>query len=191
VSARGERGRRACEPNADNHDPRRCTFPRGIMRYGPPRFMNPATAIEQILYTENERHPASSSSKSKTDGSAGDDDEATSSTSRASSPDPTMVQYPVYPTLLDPHKTLIMTLSRLGTPTQQIMSGTLEEMASLTEEDFGGPLHSVVIVGGNSSGGKGRLHPLEAEYAAKFAVGGGEEFWRCAKEDYGVERESI
>jgi diphthine synthase len=64
-------------------------------------------------------------------------------------------------------------------------------MSELTEEDFGGPLHSVVIVGGNSDKGKGRLHPLEAEYAGRFAVNGGEEFWRCAKEDYGVERESI
>jgi diphthine synthase len=159
------------------------------MRYGPPRFMNPQTAIEQILYTENERHPPSSSKS--TSNTNDDDEEAKSTTSRASSPDPTLPQYPVYPTLLDPHKTLIMTLSRLGTPTQQIRSGTIEEMAHLTEEDFGGPLHSVVIVGGNSEKGKGRLHPLEAEYASRFAVNDGKEFWRCAKEDYGVERETI
>lgn len=139
--------------------------------------MNPATAIEQILYTENERHPPVK--------------EGEEASSRASTPDPTMPQYPVYPTLLDPHRTLIMTLSRLGTPTQSIRSGTLEEMAELTEEDFGGPLHSVVIVGGNSERGRGRLHPLEAEYAAKFAINGGKEFWRCAQEDYGVQRETF
>ena len=159
------------------------------MRYGPPRFMNPATAIEQILYTENERHPPSKLKPTSSSTTA--DEPASGSTSRSSSPDPTMPHYPTYPTLLDPARTLIMTLSRLGTPTQLILSGTLAEMSELTEEDFGGPLHSVVIVGGNSDKGKGRLHPLEAEYAGRFAVNGGEEFWRCAKEDYGVERESI
>ena len=163
---------------------------RGIMRYGPPRFMNPHTAIQQILYTENERHPPSKLEPGS-GGSTTTDEPATGSTSRSSSPDPTIPHYPVYPTLMDPKRTLIMTLSRLGTPTESIRSGTLSEMAELTEEDFGGPLHSLVIVGGNSDKGKGRLHPLEAEYAGRFAVNGGEEFWRCAKEDYGVERESI
>lgn len=149
--------------------------------------MNPHTAIQQILYTENERHPPSKLQP----GASPSDEPATGSSSRSSSPDPTVVRYPVYPTLLDPARTLVMSLSRLGTPSQSIRSGTLLEMSELSEEDFGGPLHSMVIVGGNSDKGKGRLHPLEAEYAGRFAINGGDEFWRCAKEDYGVERETI
>lgn len=84
-----------------------------------------------------------------------------------------------------------MSLSRVGTDSQQILSGTLTELAELSEEDFGGPLHSLVIVGGNSERGKGRLHPLEAEFAGKFAVNGGEGWWKVAKESYGVIRETF
>lgn len=159
------------------------------MRYGPPRFMNPHTAFQQILYTENERHPPPKPSTSKS--TTNDDTPASPSTSRSSSPDPTLPSYPVYPTLLDPSQTLCMSLSRVGTDSQQILSGTLTELAELSEEDFGGPLHSLVIVGGNSERGKGRLHPLEAEFAGKFAVNGGEGWWKVAKESYGVIRETF
>jgi diphthine synthase len=76
-----------------------------------------------------------------------------------------------------------MSLSRIGTPTQKIISGTLSELAALTDEDFGGPLHSVVILGK-------RVHPLELEFAGRFCVGGEEgQWWKVGKDVYGVERE--
>ena len=76
-----------------------------------------------------------------------------------------------------------MSLSRIGTPTQRIISGTLAELAELDEEDFGGPLHSIVIVGK-------RLHPLELEYAGMHCVKGETgNWWRVGKEVYGVVRE--
>lgn len=76
-----------------------------------------------------------------------------------------------------------MSLSRIGTPTQQIVSGTLEELSRMTEEDFGGPLHSLVIVGK-------RIHPLELEFAGRFCVGGeAGKWWTVGQEVYGVVRE--
>lgn len=100
--------------------------------------------------------------------------------------------------MLDPSTTLAITLSRLGTPTQLLVSGTLNQLAELPEEHFGPPLHSLVIVGK-------RVHPLEVEYAGEFAVGceGGKEreggiegegkrlgeWWRVAREVYGCELE--
>lgn len=79
--------------------------------------------------------------------------------------------------LLVPSASLALTLSRVGCPTQKILAGSLEELASLGENDFGDPLHAMVIVGS-------RLHPMEIDYAAAFAVGEG---WRrVAKEAYGV-----
>ncbi|WVR09148.1 diphthine synthase [Kwoniella sp. DSM 27419] len=89
------------------------------------------------------------------------------------------------PSLLPPDKTLAISLSRIGTPTQKLISGTLTELAALDEDEFGGPLHSVVIVGK-------RLHPLELEYAGKFAIGGEDgDWWKVGKEVYGVERETF
>jgi diphthine synthase len=76
-----------------------------------------------------------------------------------------------------------MTLSRIGTSTQRIVSGTLSELAELSEDDYGGPLHSVVILGK-------RVHPLELEYAGKFCLGGADgQWWKVGKEVYGVEPE--
>jgi diphthine synthase len=86
---------------------------------------------------------------------------------------------------LDPETTLIMSLSRVGAQpgesgddeSQKIVCGTLAELAALPAETFGSPLHSVIIVGK-------RLHELEVEYGAQFAVGDG---WRrVAKEVYKV-----
>jgi diphthine synthase len=71
----------------------------------------------------------------------------------------------------------------MGTPDQRLISGTLAELAEVSEEEYGGPLHTVVVVGK-------RLHPLELEYAGQFAVGGEEgRWWVVGKEVYGVERE--
>lgn len=131
--------------------------------YEPPRFMSPYTAFQQILHTENERHPKTPSSSSSENG------EETVAPG---------------PSLLPPSQTLAMSLSRVGTATQRIISGTLQELSELPEEEFGAPLHSVVIVGK-------RLHPLELEYAGRWCIGGENGgWWKVGKDVYGVERES-
>ncbi|WVF65666.1 diphthine synthase [Kwoniella sp. CBS 6097] len=153
---------------------------RGRLIYEPPRFMNPAQAFSQILLTESLRHPPKKPAASTTD------DKSDKATAAADSDDE--MDEPVVdngPSLLPPDKTLAISLSRIGTPTQKLISGTLTELAALDEEEFGGPLHSVVIVGK-------RLHPLELEYAGKFAVGGEDgDWWKVGKEVYGVERETF
>ena len=79
---------------------------------------------------------------------------------------------------LSPSHTLALALSRVGTPHQGINAGTLSDLANLSAEDFGPPLHSLVIVGS-------RLHPMEARYAGRWAVEGGS--WKeIAKEVYGI-----
>ncbi|KAJ3124076.1 diphthine synthase [Nowakowskiella sp. JEL0407] len=50
-------------------------------------------------------------------------------------------------------------LARVGSDTQQIVSGTFEQ---LMEVDFGGPLHSFIICG--------NMHYLELEFLKQFAV---------------------
>ena len=144
------------------------------MIFEPPRFMSPYTAIQQILHTERERHPEAGPSKSS----------AMSSSKRTTDPIPDDPQAEASTaTLLDPSKTLAISLSRIGTPTQRLISGTLLELSQLTEEEFGPPLHSVVIIGR-------RLHPLELEYAGQWTVGGDSgDWWKVSKEVYGVERE--
>ena len=138
--------------------------------YEPPRFMSPHTAFKQITQTENSRHPpgaSTSTSSAPNAESAAEDDKAGSSRS-----------------LLPPDETLALSLSRIGTATQRIIAGTLSELATLPEEEFGLPLHSVVIVGK-------RLHPLELEFAARWCVRGEKgRWWKVGKEVYGVERES-
>ena len=134
---------------------------RGRLIYEPPRFMSPYTAFQQFLRTEAERHPEEVEEES--DGT----------------PPPELT-----PTLCHPDKTLALSLSRIGTPTQRIIAGTITELASLPEDEFGPPLHSVVIVGK-------RLHPLELEFAGRWAIGGENgNWWKVGKEVYGVERES-
>ncbi|BEJ16636.1 hypothetical protein CspHIS471_0600370 [Cutaneotrichosporon sp. HIS471] len=138
---------------------------RGRLIYEPPRFMNPMTAFEQMLLTEDKRHPSS-----EIEADMDDEDD---------------VPVAAGPTLMDPEKTLAMSLSRIGTSTQKIISGTLEELGRLSADDYGPPLHSIVIVGK-------RLHPLEVEFAGRWCVGGENgNWWRVAKEVYGVERESF
>lgn len=142
--------------------------PRGRLIYEPPRFMNPYQAFQQILLTENKRHPAEGAAAA-----ADSDDDEPQATADAG------------PTLCDPERTLAMSLSRIGTSTQRIIAGTLAELASLDEEEFGGPLHSVVIVGK-------RLHPLELEFAGRWCVGGEQgQWWKVAKDVYGCERETF
>jgi diphthine synthase len=128
---------------------------RGRLIYEPPRFMDPNIAFAQILLTENERYPTVEPGQSE----AGPQ------------------------TRCDPSKTLAMSLSRIGTTTQRIISGTLLELSQISQEEYGGPLHSVVILGG-------RVHPLELEFAGKFCVDGEKgQWWKVGKEVYGVVRE--
>jgi diphthine synthase len=123
--------------------------------------MSPYTAFQQFLRTEAERHPHEVEEDSD------------------STPPPERT-----PTLCHPDKTLALSLSRIGTPTQRIIAGTITELANLPEDEFGPPLHSVVIVGK-------RLHPLELEFAGRWAIGGENgDWWKVGKEVYGVERES-
>jgi diphthine synthase len=56
--------------------------------------------------------------------------------------------------------TLAFGVARVGQDSQRIVSGTLAQLAGV---DFGGPLHSLVLVGG-------ALHDMEAEMAALYAV---------------------
>ena len=130
--------------------------------------MNPHTAFSQMLLTEAQRHPEPSAASGDKKAADDEDDEA---------------ETPSTPTLMPPHQTLAIALSRMGTPDQRLVSGTLAELAEISEEEYGGPLHTVVVVGK-------RLHPLELEYAGQFAVGGEEgQWWKVGKEVYGVERE--
>lgn len=123
--------------------------------------MNPYQAFSQMLLTESKRHPPA--------GTLDEDDQP----------------IPVTETWCDPEKTLAMSLSRIGTSTQRIIAGTMAELAALDEEEFGAPLHSVVIVGK-------RIHPLELEFAGRWCVNGEQgNWWKVAKEVYGVERETF
>ncbi|KAG8705929.1 diphthine synthase [Ceratobasidium sp. 394] len=122
---------------------------RGRKIYEPPRYMNPATAVSQILESEAIRAESTSSEEPKAHG------------------------------YLKPETTLAIALSRVGSPDKQrIVCGTLEQLSKLSEEDFGEPLFSMVIVGK-------RLHELEVQYAEPWAVDKAE--WRrVAKEVYGA-----
>jgi diphthine methyl ester synthase len=55
---------------------------------------------------------------------------------------------------------LAIGIARLGSLEQLIKAGTLNQLLS---EDFGSPLHSLVIVGN-------RLHILEADYMRSFVT---------------------
>lgn len=55
-------------------------------------------------------------------------------------------------------ETLAIGCVRLGTATQLFVSGTMEQ---LVEEDFGEPLHSLVLIGK-------RMHVMEAEMVRGF-----------------------
>merc|ERR1711939_1140254 len=79
---------------------------------------------------------------------------------------------------LVPSETLAISISRVGSPTQKLIAGTMEELAALPEEAFGGPLHSLVLVGR-------RVHPVERDFALQFAVN--KETWLAGCKRYGCE----
>lgn len=111
--------------------------------------MNPATAVSQILESEASRAASTSTEEPKIHG------------------------------YLKPDDTLAIALSRVGSPEKQrIVCGTLRQLSELSEEDFGEPLFSVVIVGKH-------LHELEVLYAEPWAVDKAE--WRrVARDVYGA-----
>ncbi|KAG1142611.1 hypothetical protein G6F37_009505 [Rhizopus arrhizus] len=63
--------------------------------------------------------------------------------------------------------------ARIGTDSQKIVAGTLQELLNV---DFGGPLHSLVLVGS-------RMHEMEAEFVKEYAFNS-ESFNTIVKRDY-------
>jgi len=61
----------------------------------------------------------------------------------------------------DPSRTLCVGMARLGQKDQCIIAGTMNE---LKEQDFGGPLHCMVICG--------QVHDLELDFVKRFLVDG-------------------
>lgn len=57
-------------------------------------------------------------------------------------------------------ESLAIGVARLGSPDQVLVAGTLEQLCGV---DFGGPLHSLVLLGK-------RCHVMEMEYVREFAV---------------------
>lgn len=56
--------------------------------------------------------------------------------------------------------TLAIGCARIGTATQKIVAGSLKQLLHV---DFGGPLHSLVLVGS-------RMHDMEADFIREFAA---------------------
>lgn len=75
-------------------------------------------------------------------------------------------------------ETLAISISRVGSPTQKLIAGTLQELSELSEDAFGGPLHSLVLV-------SKRLHPMERDFVLQFAVN--KETWLAGCKRYGCE----
>ncbi|GAA5949818.1 hypothetical protein JCM3765_007703 [Sporobolomyces pararoseus] len=123
---------------------------RGRKIFEPPRFMSVPQAVSQLM--------------SLLESESTDEDTTPLDPSSAES--------------LSPSTTLAISLSRVGDPSQKFVSGTLEELSKLGEEDFGGPLHSFVIVGR-------RFHALERDFAARWSVN--KETWnKVSNETYAV-----
>lgn len=85
---------------------------------------------------------------------------------------------------LNPSKTLAVGLSKVGGgDAQKIVTGTLEDLHlhHANPETFGGPLHSMIIVGK-------RLHHIEAEYLRAYALN--DDVWKDVVENvYGCKLE--
>ncbi|GAA5847800.1 hypothetical protein JCM3766R1_003206 [Sporobolomyces carnicolor] len=127
---------------------------RGRKIFEPPRFMSVPTAISQLMSLLEDE----STTTTGTDDVPSSDGAAAAAVAEA----------------LAPSETLAISLSRVGDPSQKFVSGTLEELSRLGEEDFGGPLHSFVIVGR-------RFHALERDFAARWSVN--PETWQRVSND--------
>lgn len=77
---------------------------------------------------------------------------------------------------IDPDQTLAISVSRLGSPQQRLVAGTLTELAALEESELGAPLYSLVLVGK-------RFHPVERDFAGRWAVD--RDNWNRVSELYG------
>jgi len=75
-----------------------------------------------------------------------------------------------------PDTTLAIALSRVGggEENERIVAGTLIELLNHPPENYGQPLHSLVILGK-------RLHHLEVDYAGEFAID--RQTWRKTASD--------
>lgn len=64
---------------------------------------------------------------------------------------------------LDPHTTLAISVSRVGSPSQSFHAGSLFQLSNLDPQAFGEPLHSLIIIGK-------RLNPIERDFMTQFAI---------------------
>lgn len=152
---------------------------RGRKIYEPPRYMSIPTAVRQLLETEEKRGEGvldPERTLAVAIGRVGGVPSGSASTTAAPPPpakdaddeDEDDVPKHAIDTFVNP-----MDSSR----GQTLVAGTLAELAAQPADTFGPPLHSLVLVGK-------RLHVLEAEYAAAYAVD--EVKWRqVAKDVYG------
>ena len=106
----------------------------GVGEYAKPRFMTVSECALQMLDVSRDIKA---------------DQEGQESTS--SFPSPTLCCSP---------NTLVVGVARLGTDSQRIVSGTLEQLAKI---DLGEPLHSLVVIGR-------KCHELERDFVREFAV---------------------
>ena len=104
---------------------------RGRKIYEPPRYMSVNTAVEQLLEIEETGKEGSKFF---------------------------LITSSLILEVCTPN-TVVVGLARVGSDTQKIVAGTLEE---LVDVDFGAPLHSLVI--------PGKMHFLEAELLKTYAV---------------------
>ena len=120
------------------------TESQGVGEYAKPRFMTVSECALQMLGV---------ASDIKADQEEGQGPTSSSSSSSCCSPN-----------------TLVVGVARLGTDSQSIVSGTLEQLSKI---DLGEPLHSLVVVGR-------RCHELERDFVREFAVdkGSWDEVWQ-------------
>lgn len=154
--------------------------PRGRKVYEPPRYMSIPTAVRQLLETESKRGEGILDPKRTLAVAIGRVGGVPSGPSQSSAP-PTKTKTSDLDLDYDedqPAHAIDTFVNPLDASRgQTLVAGTLAQLAAQPAETFGPPLHSLVLVGK-------RLHDLEAEYAAAFAVDEGK--WReVAKEVYG------
>ncbi|OAV99054.1 diphthine synthase [Puccinia triticina 1-1 BBBD Race 1] len=121
---------------------------RGRKIYEKPRYMTITTAIEQILSIMEELKQADESL-------TGEEEE-----------EQTEEKY--INRLTDPDQILCIAACRVTSKTEKFLVGTMSELAKLEPEQFGGPLHSLIILGDGLS--RKNLNPVEIEFLSGFAV---------------------
>ena len=112
---------------------------RGRKIYEKPRYMTITTAIEQILSIMEELKQADESL-------TGEEEE-----------EQTEEKY--INRLTDPDQILCIAACRVTSKTEKFLVGTMSELAKLEPEQFGGPLHSLIILGDGPS--RKNLNPAD------------------------------